>query len=184
MKTLILNGSPHTNGDTAQLLAQCTAVLEGEVRIIQAYTANIAPCVDCRACRQQIGCIVEDDMQEIYKELESCDNVILATPVYFSQPTGKLLDVCSRLQMLFCARFFLHKRLLQKPKRGGMIVVGGGNGSVTPACQTLSVLLREMGCTEQFPPVISHNTDTLPAIKDALACEKARALGAYCNRLI
>jgi len=45
-------------------------------------------------------------MQEIYKYIEECDNILIASPLYFSELTGKLLVVGSRLQTYFCARFF------------------------------------------------------------------------------
>ncbi|MGN1225158.1 MAG: NAD(P)H-dependent oxidoreductase, partial [Ruminococcus sp.] len=63
MKTLILNGSPRKNGDTAFLIQKLTEQLHGEYKIVNAYTANIAPCIDCRKCREQYGCIIDDEMQ-------------------------------------------------------------------------------------------------------------------------
>ena len=50
MKTLILNGSPRKNGDTAQLLELAKAQLQGTYHVVSAYTANIHPCIDCRHC--------------------------------------------------------------------------------------------------------------------------------------
>lgn len=181
MKTLILNGSPHPDGDTAKLLSHCTAALKGEYRIIHAYTADIAPCIDCRVCQKQLGCVIEDEMQQVYAYLSDCDNVLIASPVYFAQPTGKLLDVCSRLQMLFCARLFQNTRLIQKPKRGGVILVGGGNGALDRAYDTAKILLHEMGCDRIHPLVSSHNTDRVPAGEDSAACQGARELAMFFN---
>lgn len=48
MKTLILNGSPRKNGDTAQLLELAKAQLQGTYHVVSAYTADIHPCIDCR----------------------------------------------------------------------------------------------------------------------------------------
>ena len=42
MKTLILNGSPRKNGDTAQLLELAKAQLQGTYYIVSAYTAVTA----------------------------------------------------------------------------------------------------------------------------------------------
>ena len=80
MKTLILNGSPHKQGDTAFLIQTLTAHLPGTYKIVSAYTAKIAACIDCRACREQFGCRIQDEMQEIYQYLEQCDAVVLASP--------------------------------------------------------------------------------------------------------
>lgn len=47
MKTLILNGSPRSNGDTASLLNVITQNITGEYRIVNAYGCDISPCIDC-----------------------------------------------------------------------------------------------------------------------------------------
>ena len=46
MKTLIFNGSPRKNGDTASLLKVVTGKLDGEVKVVNAYTCGISPCID------------------------------------------------------------------------------------------------------------------------------------------
>lgn len=43
MKTLILNGSPRKNGDTASLIEKITEKIVGEYRIVDAYRCNISP---------------------------------------------------------------------------------------------------------------------------------------------
>ena len=47
MKTLILNGSPRVNGDTASLIKELTKKLPGEYKIVNAYQCDVSPCVDC-----------------------------------------------------------------------------------------------------------------------------------------
>jgi len=49
--------------------------------------------------------------------------VLIASPIYFSELTGKLLDVGSRLQTYFCARFFRKEVAVAKPKKGGCLYV-------------------------------------------------------------
>ena len=39
MKTLILNGSPRKNGDTASLIKEVIRKLPGEYKIVDAYTS-------------------------------------------------------------------------------------------------------------------------------------------------
>ena len=102
MKTMILNGSPRKSGDTASLISIITQNIDGNYRIFDAYRCNISPCLDCRYCRQNDGCIIKDEMQEIYGYIQECDNILIASPLYFSELTGKLLDVGSRLQTYFC----------------------------------------------------------------------------------
>ena len=83
MKTLIINGSPRVSGDTVSLINRLSENLSGEYRIINTYTCNISPCVDCRYCKTHAGCAIRDDMQEVYKYIEECDNIVIASTVYF-----------------------------------------------------------------------------------------------------
>jgi len=170
MKTLIFNGSPRKNGDTVSLINKVTDGLSGEYKIVNAYTCNISPCMDCRFCRENSGCSIRDEMQGIYEYIQECDNIIIASPIYFSELTGKLLDLGSRLQTYFCARFFRKEIPIQKPKRGAVILVGGGDGRMDKAYETACTLLHHMNCHNIHALVSAHNTDTLPAIddKDAL----------------
>ncbi len=116
MKTLILNGSPRITGDTSQLIEKVTEKLWGEYRIVDAYRCNISPCIDCRYCWGKRGCAINDEMQEIYGYIQDCDNVLIASPIYFSELTGKLLDVGSRLQTYWCARYFRKEEPVMKKK--------------------------------------------------------------------
>ena len=93
MKTLILNGSPRANGDTVSLIKELTKKLPGEYKIVDAYHCDVSPCVDCRYCWEHPGCAIADEMQEIYAYIQECDNILIASPVYFSELTGKLLDL-------------------------------------------------------------------------------------------
>jgi len=49
--------------------------------------------------------------------IQECDNILIASPLYFSELTGKLLDVGSRLQTYFCARFFRNEEPIVKSKK-------------------------------------------------------------------
>lgn len=166
MKTLILNGSPRKNGDTVSLIKKVTERIAGEFKIVDAYRCDISPCLDCRYCWEHSGCRIEDEMQEVYAYIEECDNIIIASPIYFSELTGKLLDLGSRLQTYFCASFFRKEKPILKPKKGAIILVGGGDGSPNRACSTARVLLHQMNCHDIHEPVCSHNTNNVPAIED------------------
>lgn len=179
MKTLILNGSPRRKGDTVSLLDILKAELSGEIVLIDAYFADIAPCTDCRFCRTHEGCAVKDEMQIIYDSMHDCDNIVIASPIYYSEITGKLLDVCSRLQTYYSARFFRGEKITFKHKKGAVILVGGGDGKAERAEATSRTLLKCMGCTEQHPLVISHNTNCLPAAEDTAATDGVRSIAKF-----
>jgi multimeric flavodoxin WrbA len=181
MKTLIFNGSPRPNGNTAALVKIITRGLRGEYRIVDAYRCGVSPCVDCRYCWKHDACSINDEMQEIYNYIQECDNILIASPVYFSELTGKLLDVGSRLQRYFCAAHFRGEKPIAKPKKGAVVLVGGGNGKIDKACETAQTLLGHMNCRDIHPLVFSHNTDKLPAAEDEAALRGLDSIIAYFN---
>ena len=71
MRTLIFDGSPHRNGDTAAMIEAFCTELGGDVERVRAYElqGKIAACVDCRACWKKPGCAIKDGMQEIYDKI-------------------------------------------------------------------------------------------------------------------
>lgn len=168
-KTLILNGSPRINGDTAGLIGKMTGRIGGEYKIVDAYRCSVSPCLDCRYCWENSGCAIRDEMQEIYEYIQECDNILIASPIYFSELTGRLLDVGSRLQTYFCARFFRKEEPILKPKKGAVILVGGGDGHMEKAYGTACTLLHHMNCRQIHEPVYSHNTNERPAVEDESA---------------
>ena len=106
MRTLIFNGSARKNGDTQSLIEELTRQLEGEVRIVNAHDCNVRACIDCRRCWEKPECSIQDDWQQIDPYLRSCDNVVIASPVYFCEITGPVLSTLSRLQLYWAARNF------------------------------------------------------------------------------
>ena len=169
MKTLIINGSPRVNGDTASLLDIIRKNIAGECRVLNAYGSNISPCVDCRYCWEKEGCAIQDEMQEIYDYIQECDNILIASPIYFSELTGRVLDVGSRLQTYFCAEYFRGEKPILKPKKGAVLLVGGGEGYMEKAYETACVLLHHMNCHDIHEIVFSHNTNVTPAIENEQA---------------
>ncbi len=68
MKTLILNGSPRPNGDTASLIKHFVSKLDGEYKIVDAYRCGVSPCIDCRYCWSEQGCTIQDEKVEPIKK--------------------------------------------------------------------------------------------------------------------
>lgn len=181
IKTLIFNGSPRKNGDTVSLLRIFTEHLDGDHLIVNTYNGEISPCMDCRFCRTHEGCAIHDGMTEVYDYLETCDNILIVSPMYFSELTGRMLDVGSRLQTYFSATQFRGESPVLKPKRGGVILVGGGSGAPEKAYQTAVLLLHYMNAFDIHPLVGSFHTDRLPAAEDAAAVSQIRQMADFFN---
>ena len=165
MNTLILNGSPRNQGDTANWLNVFTAHLSGEYMQIDAYRCDISPCTDCRYCWKQPGCSIRDQMQEVYAYIDTCERVLIASPVYFSELTGPLLSVASRLQTYYCATKFRNQPVDIAPKKGGIFFVVFVDGSLKTARITATILLRQMNAVQIAPLASYHNSNEI-ALKD------------------
>jgi multimeric flavodoxin WrbA len=181
MKTLIFNGSPRKSGDTVSLINKITENLNGEYLIIHAYESGIQPCIDCRYCWENEGCCIDDRMQGVYKYIEESDNIQIASPIYFSELTGALLNVGSRLQTYFCSHFFRKLPTTMKTKKAAVILVGGGDGNTYKAYDTACCLLHHMNAYDIMPAVVSHNTNNKPAIDDQVVLEGVGKISKYFN---
>ena len=166
MKTSIIKGAPRKNGETAQVIGALTERLEHEYKVLDAYFTNVSPCIDCRFCRKHSSCAIKDDMEKIYKDIEECDNLILASPIYFSTLTPPMLSVLSRVQTYFSARFFRKETPNIKGKKCGIILIGGGSGGAENALATGKHILLDINCKELLEPIIFVGTDKNKAIED------------------
>lgn len=179
-KTLIINGSPRPQGNTAALIAQLKSRLKGEVIELSAFRSDIAPCVDCRSCWTTAKCAVSDEMQVIYDD--DFDNVVLASPVYFSTLPGQMLSLMSRLQPWHAAKFFLNQPLKLREKKAAVILTAGGKGNQAQTLHHVRALFRMLnaaGYEEHW--ICSPNTDTIPADQDEKAMADVLALADWLN---
>lgn len=60
-----------------------------ETKIVQMAELNIESCKLCfESCAQvPFGCIIKDDLNVLFKEIESADGVVIACPFYFYVPS-------------------------------------------------------------------------------------------------
>lgn len=105
MEIVVLNGSPRPNGNVAAMIAAFTegATESGHnVTVIPVCKKKIAGCIACEYCHNKnYGvCIQKDDMQEVYKSLESAEIMILASPMYYHNISGQLQSAISRMYAL------------------------------------------------------------------------------------
>lgn len=180
MRTLIINGSPRKNGDTAHLLAALKTQLHGEITELSAYYGGVSPCIDCRACQTIKGCVIRDGMQAVYDD--GYDNVVIASPIYMSGLTGPLVGLASRFQAYYCARRFLQDPFVLKKKKGALIFTGGGDGAPGEALRLGGWMLGQMNAEGgDGHTALSLHTDRLPAAEDTAALAQVREIAAYFN---
>ncbi len=171
MKTLILNGSPRKNGNTAYIIG---LVKNENTDIVNVYDMVFRPCINCGSCKNG-SCIFSDDASRLIERIDDYDCIIAATPLYYNQPTGPLMSLMSRNQIIF------NKSMSIKPKKGGIIVTGGGETVISPADaeKTLRIMLKSWN-TSVIAYVRSLETGRLPAWED----EKAIADAAKMKELL
>ncbi len=181
MKTLIICGSPRRNGDSAYLTELLVQRLKGDVSVWNCCFKRVAYCTDCRLCRKNSGCVIKDDWQELFALIKASDNIVISSPIWFSQLSAPLLGTMSRIQCVYSAVRFQDTELISGSKNGGIILTGGGNGSFKPAENTAICLLHQMNCRNIFRTVLSVKTDEISAKDDNSADEEISALAVFLN---
>ena len=101
MKVVILNGSPHPNGNTKAMVEAFTKGAKSsghEVVECLVGSMNIKGCLGCEYChtKGEGKCVQRDDMDKVYPELASADVVVFASPVHYFAFTGQLQSVIAR----------------------------------------------------------------------------------------
>ncbi|WP_128694375.1 flavodoxin family protein [Methanoculleus taiwanensis] len=84
----LLMGSPRRNGSTHFLLKEAERALRDQGIATQVIFLDELTIHDCRGCHQcktenNSRCIVQDDMQQVYRMMESSCGLVIAAPVYF-----------------------------------------------------------------------------------------------------
>lgn len=121
-------GSPVREGNVAALLEAALRSQDGRpgVRweVVHLADLRVEDCVHCNWClKKQEGerrCSRKDDMEKIYPLVESCDVLLLATPVYFGRLSGHLAAFIDRM------RIYVHGNLTAgrlRDKVGGALAV-------------------------------------------------------------
>ena len=95
MNILILNGSPHPNGNTRKMI---DAFIEGaniashHATVIDICKKNIKGCLACEYCHTKGNgvCVQKDDMQEVYSRLAEAEMLVIASPIYYHGISGQL----------------------------------------------------------------------------------------------
>jgi len=127
MKVVGISGSPRRGGNSETLLRQALRGAEdagASTSLLILSGMNIHPCRACDGCLQTGECVVSDDMQMIYREIESLQGLILASPIYFYGLTAQAKAMIDRFQAVWNRRTHLNKRLDASNRRGLFLSVG------------------------------------------------------------
>lgn len=181
MKTLVFFGSARQKGHTKEMMDLLTRQLEGEIEIIDCYHTSVAPCKDCRYCWHKRGCSIKDGMQAIYEKIESADNIVLASPMYFHTVTGPMKIVLDRLQVYWASH--VRKDKPEVPfKKGAILMVGGAPDfeiQFNAGEQVLINVLKDLDATCEG--IVTFANSDYEGLKDRP--EVIEAIGSLASRL-
>ena len=141
MKVLLINGSPHKQGNTFLALSEAAKTLaanEIETEIVQIGVKPVRGCIACGQCKQkELGrCVFDDDIcNRISEKLDDADALIVGSPVYYGQPNGAVLSLIQR--MFFSAG----EKVQNKPAAAVCVCRRGG---ATAAFQAMNLPFQMM----------------------------------------
>jgi len=134
VKVLGIFGSPRKGGNTDLLLEEILKGAEKEgaqIERLRISEFKITPCTECLKCYESGACVVQDDMQAIYRKLLDSDLIILASPVFFYGITAWAKALVDRTQALWARKYILKDPSLSKEgkrRKGFFVSVGGTKG--------------------------------------------------------
>lgn len=100
MKVLMINGSPHKDGNTALALKEMEEIFKSvdvEVEVLQVGSNAIRGCAGCYACTKLGKCAFDDIVNEAAEKFKECDGLVVASPVYYAAPNGTLVSFLDRM---------------------------------------------------------------------------------------
>lgn len=100
MKVLMINGSPHINGNTSIALSvmKNEFLKEGiEVVYFDIGHLQIRGCIACYKCYQEGKCVFDDIVNKVAPIFAECDGLVVASPVYYASCNATLLAFLTRL---------------------------------------------------------------------------------------
>jgi multimeric flavodoxin WrbA len=130
VRILGIAGSPRRGGNTDLLLEELMkgAASQGaETKTITLRALEFETCRHCDGCLKTGQCVVKDDMQDVYRELEQADLIVVASPVQFLGVTAHLKAMIDRCQCLWVRKYVLKVPPLgdERKRKGFFISVGG-----------------------------------------------------------
>ena len=144
MSILGISGSP-TGGSSTDILVN--TILEGatanhvKTRFVRLNENNILPCQACGISPEPDYCFFHDDMDELYGLMEKSEGIVLGSPIYFDSVSAQTKLFIDRTNCLRPVDFSVEgetvfKKPLFKGKKGGIVIVGGEQGSFDTTLRT------------------------------------------------
>ena len=180
MKVLIINGSPHSKGNTAIALEEMSRQFEKngiETEIITIGNKAIRGCIACRSCAATGKCVFDDEVNKIAEIFEQADGLVIGTPVYYASANGTLISLLDRL--------FFSTKFEKRMKVGASVVVarrGGLSATFDELNKYFTICGMPVASSQYWNSV--HGRDPGEAEQDEEGLQTMRALADNMSFLI
>lgn len=100
MYVLMVNGSPHKEGNTFIALNEMDRIFRAEgveTEILHIGNQDVRGCVACGSCAKTGKCVFNDAVNEAAPKLARCQGLVVASPVYYASANATLIAFLDRL---------------------------------------------------------------------------------------
>ena len=185
MEIVAIMGSHRNGQNTQKAIDYFISEIKVEHQLFE-YNVNkidVQACIACDYCIPHQGqCVIEDDMKEIYQKMETCDLLIVASPVYFSAFPSKIKALIDRTQMIYNLK---DKSAIKQKK---ILIIGIGGAPYYPrqfqaVDNTLEWYKKTLSCDEIGFVQFSH-TDELPVLDNKKSLAELAAIADNINTAV
>jgi len=100
MKVMLINGSPHPQGNTFLALEEMRkifAVEDIETELVHVGNKALRGCIACGSCAVKKQCVFDDLVNETAPIFKESDGIVIGSPVYYASANGTLISYLDRL---------------------------------------------------------------------------------------
>lgn len=172
MKVLMINGSPHKNGNTAIALSEMENVFKAngiETETLHIGNKAIRGCIACKSCFEKGRCAFDDEVNKAAPIFEEADGLVVASPVYYASANATLIA--------FLDRLFYSSHFDKRMKVGAAVVVarrGGLSATFDELNKYFTISNMPIASSQYWNSV--HGREQGEAIKDAEGLQTMRTL--------
>lgn len=142
-KVMLLSASPRKKGNTAQLIAECAKVIEGQgvaTETVSLAGMKIRSCIACGKCEGRGSCSQDDGLNGIIELIRGSGGFVVGTPVYFGTARGDLMSALQRIGMVSKA----NDEFLSRKVGGPLVVARRGGHTATIQELLMFYLINDM----------------------------------------
>ncbi len=108
-----IHGSPRRHGNTSTLLGEAVrGATESGCQVSEFHLRDLklSPCLEIYGCKKDGRCVIKDDFQQIYDQIDLAQGIILASPIFFYAVSAQTKILMDRCQAFWVRRHWLEGR--------------------------------------------------------------------------